>query len=84
MQNYDLQTKFDSRNSFYGKAKVAVNEHGDKILTSYSTQVAVIADGKAKVKGAYSQTTLRHIKEFLKQEGFKAENSKQIMADFGA
>ncbi len=84
MQNYDLQTNYDSRNSFYGKARVSVNEHGDKILTSYNTDVAAVADGKAKVKGTYSQTTLRHIKEFLKQEGFRAENSKQIMADFGA
>jgi hypothetical protein len=88
MQNYDLQAKFDSRNSFYGKARV--EESDDQLtLTSYSTKVAKIfcaSDGEpleAEVYGTYSQTTLRHIKEFLKQHGFKAENSKQIMADYG-
>jgi len=89
MQNYDLQAKYDSRNSFYGKAKVT--DYGHKlVLTSYATDVAVIDsasnDGildRATVRGTYSQTTLRHIKEFLKQNGFKAENSKQIMADYG-
>lgn len=39
--------------------------------------------GKAEVYGTYSQTTLRHIKEFLSQNGFVANNSKQIMADYG-
>jgi hypothetical protein len=37
----------------------------------------------AEVFGTYSQTTLRHIKEFLLQHGFRADNSKQIMADYG-
>jgi hypothetical protein len=78
-----LDTQFDSRASFYGKAHVSTNGHGDQILTSYTTDVAAIADGKAKVYGTYSATTLRHIKEFLKQNGFKAENSKQITADYG-
>lgn len=80
---YELDTRFDSRKSFYGKAKVSTNEHGDMILTSYSTDVAVIADGVAKVKGLYSNTTTRHIKEFLKQNGFKADSSKQIIEDYG-
>lgn len=53
-----------------------------KTLVSYVTEVATIASGKARVRGTYSNTTLRHIKEFLKQNGFKAENSKQIMADY--
>lgn len=83
MQQYDLIPEYDSRASFYGKARVSVNEHGDRILISYTTKVAAIADGKAKVYGTYSVTTLRHIKEFLLQNGFKADNSKQIMADYG-
>lgn len=113
MQHYDLSTQYDSRASFYGKARVTVrDEHGDstcpvyfydkvlpneagncslcdtpfnapvKTLVSYTTEVATIAGGKARVRGVYSNTTLRHIKEFLKQNGFKAENSKQIMADY--
>lgn len=92
MQVYDLNPKYDSRASFYGKARVEVNKTVIKLI-SYTTHVATILvdpqhlisdNGKqARVYGTYSQTTLRHIKEFLKQNGFKAENSKQIMADYG-
>jgi hypothetical protein len=79
---YDLQPRYDSRKNFYGKAKVT--EKGNKkVLTSYSTDVAEIENGNAKVHGLYSATTTRHIKEFLKQNGFKADNSKQIMKDYG-
>lgn len=84
MRNYDLTPEYDSRKSFYGKARIETFSNGSMYLISYSTTVAVISDGKAFVNGVYSQTTLRHIKEFLKQNGFKAENSKQIMADYGA
>lgn len=77
-----LEPKYDSSKSFYGKAKVR-REDGKLILTSYTTDVAEIENGKAKVNGLYSDTTTRHIKEFLIQNGFKAENSKQIMKDYG-
>lgn len=30
----------------------------------------------------FSNTTLRHIKEFLKQNGFKAESKKQVINDY--
>lgn len=73
MTNYntfDLDARFDARQSFYGKAKVIID--GDKtILRSYDTAVAIIGnDGKLKVRGKYSQTTTRHIKEFAKQNDF--------------
>lgn len=77
-----LKPQFDSRKSFYGKASVR-EENGKKILTSYSTDVAYIENGKAHVNGLYSATTTRHIKDFLQQNGFKVESSKQIMADYG-
>lgn len=80
---YLLDTQYDSRASFYGKASVQVAEDGTKRLTSYTTHVASIKNGKPMVFGTYSATTLRHIKEFLKQNGFKADNSKQILADYG-
>ena len=80
----ELTTMYDSRKSFYGKAQVTVIG-GIKALHSYGTHVAQIdPDGNAYVYGTYSNTTLRHIKEFLLQNGFKAENSKQVMADYGA
>lgn len=80
---YDLDSIFDSRQSFYGKAKVDTGDKGDKNkLYSYNTLVAEIKDGKPVVYGTYSQTTLRHIKEWLKQLGFKAENKAQIERDY--
>lgn len=89
MQTYDLQTRFDSRASFYGKAKVEADYPTVKLI-SYTTHVATIQfngqpddKGVLTVFGTYSQTTLRHIKEFAKQYGFRADNSKQIMADYG-
>jgi hypothetical protein len=77
-----LKPEYDRRKSFYGKAKVFV-EGNDKTLISYSVKVAEIKDGKPIVYGLYSNTTTRHIKDFLKQNGFKAETSKQIMQDYG-
>jgi len=83
---YDLRTEYDARQSFYGKAQVIV-EGNKKFLRSYSTIVAEITElgnGEydVKVHGTYSDTTLRHIKEFLKQEGFEAESKKQIEKDY--
>lgn len=81
---YDLTPQYDSRNSFYSKAKVDTGDKGDKNkLYSYNTLVAEIKDGKPVVYGTYSATTLRHIKDWLRQNGFKADSAKQIMADYG-
>lgn len=81
---YDLAPATDPRKSFYGKAKVVTDDKGGEQLYSYNTLVAEMKDGKPVVYGTYSMTTLRHIKEWLKGHGFKAENAKQIMADYGA
>jgi len=78
---YELTPIHDSRKSFYGKATI-INENGTITLISYHIRVATIKDGKAVVLGTYSQTTNRHIKEFLKQQGFKADNTKQIIKDY--
>lgn len=81
---YDLDTQYDSRKSFYSKAKVDTGDNGDKNkLYSYNTLVAEIVDGKPVVHGTYSATTLRHIKEWLKQLGYRADSAKQIMQDYG-
>ena len=77
-----LKIQFDPRKSFYGKARVKADNEG-LTLQSYQTDVAKIVGGKAIVKGLYSATTTRHIKEFLKQHGIKADSSKQIMKDYG-
>ncbi len=77
----ELSCSYDSRASFYGKARVRTED--DKIiLCSYSTDVAYIKNAVAVVNGSYSNTTLRHIKEFLKQNSFEADTSKQILKDY--
>lgn len=82
--NYELHPQYDSRKSFYGKARVDTGDKDDKNkLYSYDTLVAEIKDGKPVVYGAFSATTLRHIKDWLKQNGFKAENKAQILRDYG-
>ena len=85
--NYDLGCRYDSRQSFYGKARVEEFSDGSEVLWSYSTTVACITweNGvrKAHVRGQYSQTTTRHIKEYLKQNGFKADTLKQVLKDYG-
>ena len=79
----ELCPYYDSAQSFYGKAKVIEIEN-DVFLVSYDTVVAFYnREAKIpKVYDTYSATTLRHIKEFLKQSGFLAESKKQIERDY--
>ena len=81
----ELCPYYDSAQSFYGKAKVFEIEN-DIFLMSYDTVVAFYNRSAkiAHVYDTYSATTLRHIKEFLKQNGFKAESKKQIEKDYCA
>ena len=80
-EKIELSARYDARQSFYGKANELYYE--DRVeLQSYSTIVACIKDGQAEVYGWYSGTTGRHIKEFLKQHGFRADNKAQIMRDY--
>ena len=93
MEIYDLSCRFDSRQSFYGKAKVeektTKGEHGETILKnlySYGTLVAKILysyiDNKQTITyiylGKYSQTTTRHQKEFFKQNGLSDKEIKEL------
>ena len=79
MHVYELNPLFDYRKSFYGKAVVESNpKTGDLTLRSYSTKVAVIKAGKLEVFGTYSVTTLRHIKEFMRQNGYPPLSKKEI------
>ena len=77
----ELSTQFDSRKSFGGKAKVVTDSDGTQILYSYNTPVVELEKGK-KVKllpqWDSSATTLRHVREFLLQNGFEAGSKAQI------
>lgn len=91
MNKTELIPQYDTAKSFYGKAIISLENTGEytlySTLYSYGTRVCSIClhEGviTARVYGTYSPTTLRHIKEFLKQNGFKAETKKQILSDYG-
>lgn len=71
---------YDSRNSFYKKAQI-LTYNGILYLQSYSTIVAKVENGKAVINGWYSQTTARHINEFLRQNGFETMTKKEMEND---
>lgn len=79
---YQLKPIYENKKSYYNKAVIEDFYNGKKTLKSYETNVCFIENNKAVVKATYSQTTLRHIKEFLTQNGFKAETRKQILNDY--
>ena len=76
----ELECEYENRSTFWG-AEIT-EENGVKTLTSYNTEVCEIKNGQVKIFGFYSSTTLRHIKEFLKQNGFKAETKDQMFNDY--
>jgi hypothetical protein len=77
----ELEVRYATQKSFYGKATM-MHQDEKLVLISYSTIVATIENGIATVFGTYSPTTLRHIKEFLKQNGFTADTKRQIENDY--
>lgn len=77
-----LEPEFDSRQSFYNKAFVTDDNN---VLYSYGTKVMEIRDGKPVItcrEDQLSMTTMRHIREFLKQNGFTADSKRQIIRDY--
>ena len=72
-----LQARYDSRADFYKKAKI-LKYNNALYLQSYNTIVAKIENGKVFVNGWYSQTTARHINEFLLQNGFDKMSKKDM------
>lgn len=83
---YELEARYDSRNSFYGKALVKVLDNGDLELHSYYTKVAKYSPktAKAVIYGGYNYdnltyTTLRHIREFLKQNRMPIGSKKELI-----
>ena len=67
MKIFELSPRYDSRKSFYGKARVIDHEDGTIELQSYDTIVSRCVNGKVEELGKWSATTTRHQKEFRKQ-----------------
>lgn len=76
MRTYDLGAYYDSRKSFYGKAKVMELDNSRKLF-SYNTEVSKIENGNFFIREGfwnYSQTTRRHVREFAKQNDFDVKS----------
>lgn len=68
MRIYELSARYDTRKSFYGKAKIIELDNGTVQLQSYDTIVGEIKNNKYyQLWNGKTQTTSRHIKEFKKQ-----------------
>jgi hypothetical protein len=80
MKTFELFPRYDRRKSFYGKARIVEHENGDKDLISYTTTVASIKNNILYVYGWFSNTTARHINEFLQQNGFAPMTKKEMEA----
>lgn len=81
----NLQPRYDSRASFYGKAEI--EDYGGKLtLYSYNTPVAQY-NKRTKtltVNGYYSATTARHIREFARQLGIELPKGSDIAGKYKA
>lgn len=84
---YKLSCRYDTRNSFYGKAQVeSVKNSIEEVQTlySYGTEVASIITNFETMKrkyiyeGQFSCTTTRHQKEFFKQNGLSDKEIKEL------
>lgn len=74
---YELKPN-NGRKSFYGKA--VVNEYnGKKVLTSYTTEVAMIDNSGSfrRLWSGYSATTMNHINAFRSMNGLPAIGKKE-------
>lgn len=86
---YELTARYDRRASFYGKAHI--KETAKKIyLQSYDTIILSLDKKTKQLKflcrdaWAYSQTTNRHINEFIKQfTNERAKSKKEILKAAG-
>lgn len=75
----ELQAIYTNQKSFYGKARIKHLENGNKVLISYSTRVCELDDNNNIIYIAYySQTTARHINDFIMQNGLAKMTKKEI------
>ena len=91
MIKYELMPVYDGRKNFYGRAVVEESEGGYRTLYSYGVPVCTVDTvGDCGVpmfclhdKWDYSATTLRHVKEFLRQMvGRRVPVSKAQLSEF--
>lgn len=86
MENFEkieLRPVIDRRKSFYGKAKILIDKQGNKFLKSYDSIIAEVVNGKVKINtDVYlwdSQTSLRHLRDFLYQLGYEIGSKQDLI-----
>lgn len=82
---FELSARFDPRASFYGKAHVKETPKYYTLI-SYDTEILKLNKETQKItflcssEWAFSQTTCRHINEFLKQfTNEKPKSKKELL-----
>lgn len=82
MKTYELTPQFTNQKSFYNKATVESDKGMDK-LYSYGTHMATLNDNELVYLNDeevyYSNTTLKHVKEFLMQGGYPKVTKKDLI-----
>ena len=81
----ELLPQYASVKSFYRKALIETTEQGATTLYNYHIKVATIQNGQVTLYTPvlWSQTTLRHLKEFLSQaQGVKLNLTKKQLSRY--
>lgn len=82
-----LEPVVGKQKSFYKKAKILIDNKGNKYLQSYDSIIAEVKNGKVKINtNVYlwdSQTSLKHLRSFLYYLGYEI-GSKQELIDMYA
>ena len=80
MKMFNLEPeKGESQKSFYGKAKVNIDDLGNITLYSYNTKICSINRDNEFIKywGGWSLTTMRHINSFRERYGLSRITKKE-------
>lgn len=81
----ELVPRYANQQSFYGKALVA-DQNGTKVLYSYMTPVAKVSHSEQVItsdRNLLSNTTMRHIHEFINQYGLKDLPKQELIKKYG-
>lgn len=83
MRIFEVPNITNPKGSFHRKAHQIELDDGTIQLQSYETIVAEIKNGKCKIHGTYSATTLRHIKSWPEFNNLPSGTKSEIEAMYG-
>lgn len=82
LNEIELQPGWSKLKSFHQKATVGTTKTGDKYLKSFGFLVCEIIKGEVKIHNEIekwdSKSTIRHINNFLYENGFETGNTKEL------